>query len=53
VSTVAEGVETAEQLDELRNVRCQLGQGYMFSRPVAAEAITTLLAAAGRVHEVA
>jgi diguanylate cyclase (GGDEF)-like protein/PAS domain S-box-containing protein len=53
VSTVAEGVETAEQLDELRNVRCQLGQGYMFSRPVAAEAITTLLAAASRVHEVA
>ncbi|HKG50107.1 MAG TPA: EAL domain-containing protein [Actinomycetales bacterium] len=53
VSTVAEGVETAEQLDELRTVRCELGQGYMFSRPVAAEAITSLLAAAGRVHEVA
>jgi EAL domain-containing protein (putative c-di-GMP-specific phosphodiesterase class I) len=53
VSTVAEGVETAEQLDELRDVRCELGQGYMFSRPVAAEAITDLLAAASRMHEVA
>jgi EAL domain-containing protein (putative c-di-GMP-specific phosphodiesterase class I) len=53
VSTVAEGVETAEQLDELRTVRCELGQGFMFSRPVPAEAITRLLAVAEGVREVA
>jgi EAL domain-containing protein (putative c-di-GMP-specific phosphodiesterase class I) len=53
VSTVAEGVETTEQLDALRNVRCELGQGFMFSRPVAPAAITELLALADLVHEVA
>jgi len=53
VSTVAEGVETTQQLDALRNVRCELGQGYMFSRPVAPDAITELLALADRVPEVA
>jgi diguanylate cyclase (GGDEF)-like protein/PAS domain S-box-containing protein len=53
VSTVAEGVETTEQLDALRNVRCELGQGYMFSRPVTPEAITELLALTDLVDEVA
>ena len=31
---VAEGVETAEQLEVLRRVRCPFGQGYLFCRPV-------------------
>ncbi|MEJ7618955.1 MAG: EAL domain-containing protein [Pyrinomonadaceae bacterium] len=35
---VAEGIETAEQLIQLRNLTCQLGQGYYFSRPVDAPA---------------
>jgi EAL domain-containing protein (putative c-di-GMP-specific phosphodiesterase class I) len=53
VSTVAEGVETSQQLDALRNIRCELGQGFMFSRPVTPDAISELLGAAGLVHELA
>ena len=36
LDTVAEGVETAEQLALLRDLGCQFGQGYFFSRPVPA-----------------
>ena len=31
---MAEGVETEEQLDRLRALRCDLAQGYHFSEPV-------------------
>ncbi len=34
---VAEGIETEEQLGFLRELGCPLGQGFLFSRPVAAE----------------
>lgn len=36
LDTVAEGVETAEQLALLKGLGCQFGQGYFFSRPVPA-----------------
>ena len=36
VATVAEGVETEEQLIAVRAAGCQLAQGYLFSRPVPA-----------------
>ena len=36
-SVVAEGVETVEQLNLLRNWQCDTIQGYHFSRPLAAE----------------
>jgi EAL domain-containing protein (putative c-di-GMP-specific phosphodiesterase class I) len=42
VAVVSEGIETAELLDELRTLRCEYGQGFFFSRPVAAEDIETL-----------
>jgi EAL domain-containing protein (putative c-di-GMP-specific phosphodiesterase class I) len=35
LSTVAEGVETAEQLELLRNMGCGQIQGYFFSRPLS------------------
>ena len=41
---VAEGVETAAQRDLLRSLDCDEVQGYLVSRPVAAETITSLLA---------
>jgi diguanylate cyclase (GGDEF)-like protein/PAS domain S-box-containing protein len=41
--TVAEGVETLEQLDRLRGIGCALGQGYLFARPLAREAFERLL----------
>jgi Amt family ammonium transporter len=43
IRTVAEGVETAEQLRRLRNMGCPLVQGYYLARPQPAPAIATLL----------
>jgi len=43
---VAEGIETEGQLAHMRAVGCDVGQGYLFSRPVPAKEITTFLAAA-------
>jgi diguanylate cyclase (GGDEF)-like protein/PAS domain S-box-containing protein len=43
--TVAEGVETSEQLDKLRELRCAQLQGYLYSRPVPIEQIELMLAA--------
>jgi diguanylate cyclase (GGDEF)-like protein len=43
VATVAEGIETVEQLEVLRLMGCTLGQGYLFSRPVAAGEFAGLL----------
>lgn len=34
MDTTAEGVETEEQLAELKNLTCQYGQGYLLSRPL-------------------
>jgi diguanylate cyclase (GGDEF)-like protein len=41
--TVAEGIETAEQLDRLRGLRCEQGQGYLFARPLDERSIDLLL----------
>jgi EAL domain-containing protein (putative c-di-GMP-specific phosphodiesterase class I) len=43
--TVAEGVETVEQLDKLRELKCGQLQGYLYSRPVSVEQVELLLAA--------
>jgi EAL domain-containing protein (putative c-di-GMP-specific phosphodiesterase class I) len=37
--TLAEGIETAQELDFLRQRGCQLGQGFFFSKPVPPEEI--------------
>ncbi|MGE0439628.1 MAG: putative bifunctional diguanylate cyclase/phosphodiesterase [Gemmatimonadales bacterium] len=42
--TVAEGVETRDQLAWLRSLGCTYGQGYLFSRPLQAADLATLLA---------
>jgi diguanylate cyclase (GGDEF)-like protein len=47
VHVVAEGVETEAQADRLCTLGCELAQGYLWSRPVAPEAIDGLLAANG------
>ncbi len=46
-SLVAEGIETEAQLLMLRKLDCDEGQGYYFSRPLAAAAITPMLAVWG------
>jgi diguanylate cyclase (GGDEF)-like protein len=43
MEVVAEGVETEEQLAQLKSIRCGFGQGYLFSRPVDAEAATLFI----------
>jgi diguanylate cyclase (GGDEF)-like protein len=40
---IAEGVETKEQLKLLKEMCCDIGQGYYFSKPVTAEKIEALL----------
>lgn len=40
---VAEGVETVAQMEFLRKLRCNLIQGYYFSKPLAVEDATKLL----------
>ena len=42
-SVVAEGIENAKQLEQVRQRGCDIGQGYHLGRPVAAEEIDALL----------
>jgi len=43
IGVVAEGVETQEQLDYLRQVECNEAQGYLIGRPMTADQIRDLL----------
>ncbi|HEY7037837.1 MAG TPA: bifunctional diguanylate cyclase/phosphodiesterase [Methylomirabilota bacterium] len=44
ITVTAEGVETTEQLSQLRALGCEQGQGYHFARPVSADRLPELLA---------
>ena len=44
MEVIAEGIETEEQFQQLKMLGCEYGQGYLFSRPVANEAVEHLLA---------
>jgi diguanylate cyclase (GGDEF)-like protein/PAS domain S-box-containing protein len=43
LDTVAEGVETPEQLERLRDLGCQSAQGFYIGRPMTAEALEAML----------
>jgi EAL domain-containing protein (putative c-di-GMP-specific phosphodiesterase class I) len=47
MTVVAEGVETDGQRRHLRELGCHVLQGYYFARPMPAEQMTAVLAAAG------
>jgi diguanylate cyclase (GGDEF)-like protein/PAS domain S-box-containing protein len=53
---VAEGIERADQLEKLLDLRCDLGQGFYFAKPLPLEGVDELLTArqtlAGRESEV-
>ena len=37
MKVVAEGIETSAQLEQLKSLGCEYGQGYFFSKPLDAE----------------
>ena len=43
IGVVAEGIETERQAERLLELGCDLGQGYLFSRPVPAAQTAALL----------
>ncbi len=45
MTTLAEGVETAHHVIELRELDCDIAQGFHFARPVPVEAFTAMLEA--------
>ncbi len=49
LETIAEGIETAGDLEILRILACDLGQGFLFSRPLDPEDATAIIAA-GKVE---
>jgi len=44
LGVIAEGIENQQQLRRLRQLGCKYGQGFLFSEPLSAEHIQTLLA---------
>jgi len=47
LQVIAEGVETSHQLEYLKALKCQYGQGFLFSRPGDSEQATQFLTAYG------
>ena len=52
LQTVAEGVETAEQLTKLRYLGCDMGQGYLWGRSLPPQPLLDRLLAGGPVSHV-
>ena len=42
-TVIAEGIETVSQFDQLRDMGCQVGQGFHMSRPLTPQAVDALL----------
>jgi diguanylate cyclase (GGDEF)-like protein len=49
LTSVAEGVETEKQLEYLLEIGCDAGQGYLFSPPLEAAALSALLGKSAKV----
>jgi EAL domain-containing protein (putative c-di-GMP-specific phosphodiesterase class I) len=47
--TLAEGIETTDQLAVLRGEHCDSGQGYLIARPLAPEQLESMLTVPSRV----
>jgi diguanylate cyclase (GGDEF)-like protein/PAS domain S-box-containing protein len=47
---VAEGIERADQLERLMELKCDMGQGYFFARPLDPRALRTLLEERAAMH---
>jgi EAL domain-containing protein (putative c-di-GMP-specific phosphodiesterase class I) len=44
LKVVAEGTETEEHINLLKEFNCEMAQGYLYSRPIDAEGMSKLLA---------
>ena len=47
LEVVAEGIELPEQAKSLEELGCELGQGYLFAKPMDSEALTAFLTVDG------
>ena len=43
IDAIAEGVETAEQMEQLKTLKCPMGQGYFVSSPLGSSETATLI----------
>jgi diguanylate cyclase (GGDEF)-like protein/excisionase family DNA binding protein len=50
IEVVAEGIETVGEASKLRELGCDRGQGYVYSRPIPAQQISRLMAEARRTQ---
>jgi EAL domain-containing protein (putative c-di-GMP-specific phosphodiesterase class I) len=44
MKVIAEGIETNQQLAQLKRLNCEYGQGYIFAKPMATQAAETFIA---------
>lgn len=51
IKSVAEGIETAQQMHSLRSLNCNSAQGYYFSRPMPADEATRFLSETPYIEE--
>ncbi len=50
MDVVAEGIETEQQYEQLRDLHCSLGQGWLFAPGLDNEGVRALLAGSGTMH---
>jgi EAL domain-containing protein (putative c-di-GMP-specific phosphodiesterase class I) len=50
MEVIAEGIETEEQMNYLKGMRCEYGQGFHFSGPVGAESAKGLISRLRRLE---
>ena len=44
MSVVAEGVETEDELNALKSMKCEMVQGYYYAKPMPAEEVPAFVA---------
>ncbi len=51
MDVVAEGVETNKQMYQVKSLKCDFGQGYLFSKPLDSQMAETLIATQVRINQ--
>jgi EAL domain-containing protein (putative c-di-GMP-specific phosphodiesterase class I) len=44
MAAIAEGVETEAQLEQLKSLKCEFAQGYLFSKPIPQNLVMDFIA---------